>query len=65
MTLKDIQDWLQYIRDISGDNEAAHVAEDGLFENFIEDIAQRKDSLGEKARLVLKVRDIKFFRWCA
>jgi len=65
MKKKDIVKAVEYIKAIADDDESAHGAEDDLREDFIEYIATRKDSLGEKARLILSTNKIDFARWCA
>ena len=65
MKKKDIVRYVEEIRDIADDDEVAHGKEDSLREMFIASIAKRKDSLGEKAKLVLSTNKIEFARWCA
>jgi len=59
--IKAVQD-IKYSAD--DDPEKAHAQEDALRERFIEYIATRKDSLGEKARLVLSTNEINFPHHC-
>ena len=65
MKKEDIIKAVQDIKHSVGDNESAHSMEDALRESFIEYVATRKDSLGEKARLILSTNKIDFERWCA
>jgi len=65
MKKKDILELIKEIKDIADDEEAAHAKEDALREMFIESIANRKDALGEKARLVLTTNEFRFARWYA
>jgi len=65
MKKKDILKAIEGIKNIADDDEMAHSDEDALRESFIEYIATRKDSLGEKARLVLTTNKINFVRWYA
>lgn len=50
---------------LENDPEEAHALEDDLLTNFIEYIAKRKDKIGEKARLVLTVKDVNPCKWYA
>ncbi len=63
MTKKEIITAIEHIKEISDSNEDAHIEEDSLREAFIESIAERKDDLGEKARLVLSTNELDFERW--
>ena len=65
MKKSEILEAVEGIRVISNDAEAAHSQEDSLRELFIEYIATRKDSLGEKAKIILSTNEIEFERWCA
>ncbi len=46
-----------------GESPKAHMLEDRLMLEFITFIAKHTDDLGEKARLILRTRDIEFSRW--
>jgi len=65
MTIVEIQRKIDAIDLAAWDYENAHMLEDALRQEFIAFIAQRKDSLGDKARLVLTTKDIDFERYCA
>ena len=66
MKIKEIEDFIEKIKcSARDDDESAHSMEDDLREGFIEYIATRKDSLGDKARLILTTNEIEFERWCA
>ena len=58
--LADVQ---AYVDD--GDWEYAHQAEDELKDAFIKSLAVREDDIGLGARLVLRVKSIKYGRWYA
>lgn len=63
MKLEEISSRVEEIRAKAEDEEAAHGKEDSLRNDFIEYISKRKDSLGEKAKLILSTNKIKFPRW--
>ena len=65
MTKDDIIKDIESIKQRMDDCERAHMLEDGLYVSFIEDIAKRKDFLGEKARLILSTKALDFSRWYA
>lgn len=66
MTLEEIFAKVEYIREISDDNECAHAEEDELRENFIKYVATLDiPSLAEKAKAVLKTNELNFERWYA
>ena len=65
MDKKEITERVSAIEEIAWDDESAHSKEDSLREDFIEYIAKRKDSLGDKAKMILSTNDIDFARWCA
>lgn len=66
LSLKNIKDWLAKIERLGvSDDEAAHSSEDSLYRSFIEDISEREDILGRKAKLILTSRDMDFSRWCS
>jgi hypothetical protein len=65
MTLGEIKKRVQEIKDERGDDEAAHVHEDQLREDFIEYIATLEGPIADKAKEVLKTNNIEFDRWCA
>jgi len=66
MNIKEAEDKIALIKQLSGDPEAAHSEEDQLYHDFIFYIASAH--LGEVSRIantILKTKDIKFVRWCA
>jgi len=65
MTITEIKRKIEEIKAAKSDYENAHTLEDALRQEFILFIAQRCDSLGDKARLVLSTDDIDFERYCA
>lgn len=67
MTSEEIEKRLAHIREVVGDPEAAHSAEDQLYEDFIRYVAslEKLAKLSAKAKLVLKANEIKFPRFCA
>lgn len=68
MTRMDVRDRLEHIRDIAGDDEAAHGAQDALFREVLTAIASGTGSL-RNARVIaedaLTVDEIDFARWMA
>ena len=65
MTKKEILTAIQKIKDERDDDEMQHIYEDNLRNSFIEFVAERKDKLGQLARLVLSTNKLDFARWCA
>lgn len=67
MTVKEIEQTVEEIRSIAGDDEAAHSAEDALWEKVLEAIAtgQHNFTADSLAAAALKTRAINFARWCA
>lgn len=65
MERKDILEAIKEIKKAAKkeDDEVAHGLEDKLMQSFIEYVANRKDSLGQKAKLVLSTEKIKFERY--
>uniref|UniRef100_A0A6M3LAR0 Uncharacterized protein n=1 Tax=viral metagenome TaxID=1070528 RepID=A0A6M3LAR0_9ZZZZ len=65
MERKDILEAIKEIKKAAKkeDDEVAHGLEDKLMQSFIEYVANRKDSLGQKAKLVLSTERIKFERY--
>jgi hypothetical protein len=64
MKIKQIERWVEEIREIAHDCEAAHTLEDDLYEAFIEYVASNgaKD-LKKKAKLILTTKQIDFPRY--
>ena len=67
MTLEEIMNYVQEIKDISDDDENAHGAEDALYAKFIAYVAEeyKGQPLGDKAKMILSTEDIGFGRWYA
>lgn len=66
MTMEEIEKAVQHIREIAGDDEAAHGREDELHVAFIRHVADTACAeLAKKARRVLTTSKIRFSRWCA
>lgn len=68
ITLEELNEWLNHIADIAGDDEAAHSAQDNMFGEVLRAIASGKLSIRyvrELAKTALKVYDIEFARWMA
>lgn len=65
MTLKQIEERVERIRRMAGDDEAAHSEEDELRHDFIEYVASLPIPLAKKAWAVLETSGIRFARWCA
>lgn len=67
MTADEVQEAVERIRDIAGDDEGAHEAEDGLHQRVLDWISQHStDSIArELAREALKTQGIDFARWYA
>lgn len=69
MTTEDIEFRLKTIAEICGDFEAAHIAEDDLYKDFILSIACSETpelaELKKKAAMVLRAEKIEFSRYYA
>jgi hypothetical protein len=66
MTVDFIQEYLQYLKRISHDDEAAHGDEDTLWEQVMYSIAQgRCVDPKECCALAIRSQEIEFSRWCA
>lgn len=65
MTEKDIKEWIEHIKNIAEDPEAAHSEEDALRRDFIKYISTLIIPIARKATLVLETDNMKFERWCA
>jgi hypothetical protein len=66
MTVEEVEREVTRIRGMAGDDEAAHSAEDDLWENVLRAVAsgETDDSAGIAAA-ALKTKTIDFARWCA
>jgi hypothetical protein len=66
MTVEEVEAEVARIRAIAGDDEAAHGAEDDLWENVLRSIASGETTQpAEIAAAALKTKTIEFARWCA
>jgi hypothetical protein len=62
----DVRRRVAAIREIAGDDEAAHSAEDRLWSDVLESIAHGDcDDPQACAELALKTKALDFQRWCA
>ena len=62
LTVEDVRQRVERIREIAGDDECAHVEEDKLFEDVLMFLASQGNELAAEA---LKTLDIQFSRGCA
>jgi hypothetical protein len=53
------------IREMAGDSEAAHAAEDDLWQDVLEAIRDGAENPGELAAIALRTADMEFPRWYA
>jgi len=66
MTIQDIEKNIEHLKQISGDDEAAHSYEDSMREGFLEFVATSTiEPYAGMARLLLTTNNIDFNRWCA
>jgi hypothetical protein len=66
MTIEEIRKKVQRIKDMRGDPEAAHGAEDSLYQSLLEAIADGQvENPAEAAKEALYAQNIEFPRWCA
>jgi hypothetical protein len=66
VTLKEIQERINHIREISGDDELAHSHEDALYYEVLQAIANSQCAdPAAAAKLVITTWEIKFARLCA
>lgn len=66
LTLLDVKTDLNLLRELSGDDEAAHSFEDSLFITVLTAIANgAAENPQEMARLALTAQDVIFARWYA
>jgi hypothetical protein len=62
----DVARQVERIREMAGDDEAAHSEEDGLHRKVLGAIAAGEaESPAECARIALTTNEINFHRWCA
>jgi hypothetical protein len=66
MTLDEVRAEVERIKAIAGDDEAAHAAEDDLWEKVLRTIASGYgDKPSSLAAAALETKSIDFARWCA
>ena len=65
MKVREVQDRVALIAAMTGDEEAAHSAEDNLHADVLRAIADGARNGRALAREVLKTEDLDFRRWCA
>lgn len=63
MTVEDVLKRVEAIKNIAGDDECAHSAEDSLWEDVLVAIAQGAPNAQELARVALNTTDIELERW--
>lgn len=64
MDINEIQKRLTHIQSISGCDDEAHSAEDRLYLDFVQFVAQSgQEPLSSMATEVLKTKDMDFDRW--
>jgi hypothetical protein len=66
MDVKSVEQEVERIRELRYDDEAAHGAEDDLWESVLRAIASGEtDDPAAIAAAALKTKTIEFARWCA
>lgn len=66
MTVDEVEAEVARIRELRWDDEAAHSAEDNLWEKVLRLIASGEtDTPAELAAAALKTQTVDFARWCA
>lgn len=65
ISVEDAKAWVERIRAMAGDHEAAHSEEDRLRAAVLRAIADGSPDAVELARIALTTDDIDFARWCA
>jgi len=65
MTVNEAKQKVETLKEIAGDDEAAHGFEDNLRDDFIRYAATEKGKVGRIARIILTTSKIDFCRWCA
>ena len=65
ITIEQVKQAIESIKDITWDDEAAHGKEDSLRDQVLQAIANGSPDSQELARLALTTNDIDFCRWCA
>ncbi len=65
MKVYEANEWLEKIRAMAGDDEAAHSEEDAFREAVLVQIANGAVNGQQLAAIALKTGEIEFARWCA
>lgn len=65
MTIDEVRQRVESIKNDDGDDEAQHAAEDDLHVSVLRAIADGAENAAELAAEALKTCDIDFCRWCA
>ena len=65
MTIEDVKERIQKIKDVKDDYEKAHSREDELWRDVLREIAKGSPNSQGLAEAVLKTRWIRFARACA
>jgi hypothetical protein len=65
MTIDEVIQRIQAIKDNEDNYEVAHSLEDRLREDILKAIANGVDNAQELAQLALTTSDLDFSRWCA
>lgn len=66
MTLDEVRDKIEEIRNILSDDEHSHSLEDKLYIKVLQSIANKEcESPSELAELALETQKLDFSRWCA
>ncbi|KLK98059.1 hypothetical protein XJ18_17675 [Bacillus pumilus] len=63
MTVDDVRERVENIRQVAFDDETAHGMEDDLYIDVLEAIATGADSPEKLAAEALKTQEIEFYRW--
>lgn len=65
MTLDEARAWVEKIRGLADDDEAAHAEEDELHQAVLDHVARGGENAQGLAAIALSTRAIAFARWCA
>lgn len=65
MTPEDAKRWVQAIKELRYDHEAAHSEEDRFRAVVLNELSREPGRVGELARLALSTDEIDFHRWCS
>ena len=64
MTIKEVKIRYNKIKSIMYDDEAAHSAEDNLYMDVLQHIANGGSDAVEIAKIALETKNLDFSRWC-